>query len=115
MKTRYIIPTIVIIYLAIVAVATVYAAKEKPEAEHTPTPTATYASNCEKDKHEIQTALNAYYDDNSNWPTADGQPGDMVWDELVPKYMSEMPVIDDQCDWQVSGNPEGNVCVAHTC
>ena len=24
-------------------------------------------------------------------------------------------VIDGDCDWQVSGNPEGNVCVAHTC
>jgi maltose-binding protein MalE len=128
MKVPKKVPIIIIIvlYLALVAIATVFAANEEPEAEHTPTPTATatetmtptptaHVSNCEKDKSNIQTALNAYHEANGDWPTANGQPGDIVWDKLVPEYMSEMPVIDDQCDWQVSGNPEGNVCVSHTC
>jgi len=126
MKTRFIIMTIIVIYLAIVAVATVYAAKEEPEPEHTPTPTATVTetvtpaptapvSSCEKDKNDIQAALNAYHAANGDWPTANGQPGDIVWDKLVPQYMSAMPLIDSSCNWQVNSNPEGSVCVAHTC
>jgi hypothetical protein len=109
MKARYIIMAIVIIYLAILAVAAIFAINEEPEAETTP------VSNCEKDKSDIQAALDAYYDDNIDWPTANGQSGDIVWDELVPEYMNEMPLIDDQCDWQVSSYLEGQVCVAHTC
>jgi hypothetical protein len=118
MKGRYIIVTIIILYLALIAVATVYAAKEEPETEHTPTPTPTATgpvSNCEQDKIDIQAALDAYYDDNTSWPTADGQSGDIIWDELVPEYMSNLPLIDNSCDWQVSSNLEGQVCVAHTC
>lgn len=84
-------------------------------ASPSPTPTTVYASNCLHDKNEIQIALDAYYEDNASWPTANGLSGDIVWDELVPDYMSEMPLIDSTCDWQVSGNPEGSVCVAHTC
>jgi hypothetical protein len=84
-------------------------------ASPSPTPTITYASNCEHDKYEIQAALDAYYNDHTAWPTANGQSGDIIWAELVPQYMSEMPLIDSSCDWQVSGNPEGSVCVAHTC
>ncbi|MFA5367486.1 MAG: hypothetical protein WC333_06375 [Dehalococcoidia bacterium] len=84
-------------------------------ASPSPTPTMVYASNCAHDKNEIQIALDAYYADNTAWPTADGLPGDIVWSELVPQYMSEMPLIDSTCDWRVSGNPEGSVCVAHPC
>ena len=126
MKARYIIWTIVAIYLAILVVAVVFVIKDESEAEPSPTPTATatetaaptptaYISNCEEDKSNIQAALNAYHEANGEWPTANGQPADIVWDELVPEYMSEMPVIDSSCDWQVSSNPEGNVCVSHTC
>jgi len=109
---------IIVLYLALVAVVIVFATKEEPKAEFTPTPTPTATapvSNCEKDKSDIQAALNAYHEDNADWPTANGQAGDIVWDKLVPEYMSTMPVIDGDCDWQVSSNPEGNVCVAHTC
>ena len=116
MKARYIIPTIIIIYLAIVAVVIVFAAKEAPKAETTPTPTATATvekTQCETDRDTIQEALNAYHEENGNWPTANGQPGDIVWDKLAPEYMSTG--IDDQCDWHVSSNPVGTVCVAHTC
>lgn len=74
-----------------------------------------YASNCEHDKNEIQIALDAYYADNAAWPTADGLPGDIVWDELVPQYMSEMPLIDGSCDWRVGADPEGEVCIGHWC
>jgi len=118
MKGRIIITTIIILYLALVAVATVYAAQEEPEPEHTatPTPTATGpVSNCEQDKMDIQAALDAYYDDHTGWPTANGQSGDIIWEELVPEYMSNMPIIDSSCDWQVSAVLEGQVCVAHTC
>jgi len=118
MKKRYIIFTIIAIYLMIVVVATVFAIKEEPEAETEPTPTATATvqkTPCETDRDTIQEALNAYNEANDDWPTANGQPGDIAWDKLVPEYMSTMPVIDGDCDWQVSGNPEGNVCVSHTC
>jgi hypothetical protein len=108
MKARYIIMTIVIIYLAIVLVAAIFVISEKSESETPPT-------QCETDRDTIQEALNAYNEANGDWPTASGQSGDIVWDKLVPEYMSEMPIIDGDCDWQVSGNPEGNVCVAHTC
>jgi hypothetical protein len=108
MKARYIIMTIVIIYLAITLVAAIFVIKEEPAPTVQKTP-------CETDRDSIQKSLNAYNEANDDWPTANGQPGDIVWDKLVPEYMSEMPVIDDQCDWQVSGNPEGTVCVAHTC
>jgi len=116
MKARYIIMTIVIIYLAITLIAAIFVIKEEPEAETTPTPTSTApASNCEQDEMDIQAALDGYYDDNTSWPTANGQSGDIIWDELIPEYMSAMPIIDSTCDWHVSSYLEGQVCVAHTC
>jgi hypothetical protein len=120
MKKRYIFFTIIAIYLIIVVVATIFVIKQEPETENPSTPTATATPTvqktpCETDRDAIQEALNAYNEANDDWPTANGQPGDIVWDKLVPEYMSTMPVIDSDCDWQVSGNPEGNVCVAHTC
>ena len=108
MKKRYIFFAIVSIYLIIVLVVAVFAISENSESE----PPATQ---CEMDRDTVQEALNSYNEANGDWPTADGLPGDIVWSELVPQYMSEMPVIDGDCDWQVSGNPEGSVCVAHTC
>ena len=65
MKARYIIITIIILYLALMAVATVFALGEESEPEHTATPTATATpttpvSNCEQDKSDIQAALDAY-------------------------------------------------------
>jgi hypothetical protein len=126
MKKRYIIFAIIAIYLVIVLVATVFALKEEPEPEHTPTPTATATetvtppatataekTQCENDRDTIQEALIAYHEDNGDWPTADGKPGDIVWDKLAPEYMPAG--VDDQCDWRVSSSPQGQVCVAHTC
>ena len=116
MKARYIFFTIIAIYLIIMVVAAIFVITEEPEAETTPTPTSTApVSNCEQDKMDIQAALDAYYDDHTGWPTANGLSGDIIWDELVPEYMAEMPLIDSSCDWQVSSYLEGQVCVAHTC
>jgi len=109
MKARYIIIAIAILYLALIALAAVFALEKESESENTP------VSNCEKDKSNIQAALDAYYDDNTSWPTANGSSGDIIWEELVPEYMAEMPLIDSSCDWQVSPTLEGQVCVAHTC
>ncbi|MFA5375089.1 MAG: hypothetical protein WC455_04955 [Dehalococcoidia bacterium] len=110
MKARYIFFTTIAIYLIIVVIAAIFVITEETETETTPT-----VSNCEQDENDIQTALDAYYDDHTGWPTANGQSGDIIWDELVPEYMAEMPLIDSQCDWQVSSYLEGQVCVAHTC
>lgn len=128
MKKRYIIFAIIALYIVLVIVATIYVRKEANEPKPTPEPTATATeeatptptataqlSNCEKDKIAIQAALDAYYDDHTGWPTENGVSGDIIWDELVPEYMSAMPLIDSSCDWQVSAYLDGQVCVSHTC
>ena len=84
-----------------------------PTAVPTLIPTATaYKSQCEIDRDAIQSALDAYHDTYSGWPTVDGLPGDIVWDKLVPEFMGEVAHI---CDWRVNSDPEGEVCLPRTC
>jgi len=58
----------------------------------------------------IQDALNAYNTQYQEWPTADGQPGDIEWTKLVPDFMAGVPYNDSLCDWSVNSDPEGEVC-----
>ena len=76
----------------------------------TPTPTQ-----CEADRDAVQVALDAYHDDTGEWPTADGGPGDIEWDKLVPGFLVEIPSTDSKCDWQVNSDPEGQVCLWERC
>lgn len=70
---------------------------------------------CVQAKDAIQAAIDAYNDANGEWPTANGQSGDIEWTELVPDFMAAAPANDSKCDWQVNSDPEGEVCVQHTC
>ncbi|MEA1958236.1 MAG: hypothetical protein U9N44_00980 [Chloroflexota bacterium] len=107
----------IIIYVAILVVVAVFAIQGDLETEHTPTPTVTatptaYKSQCEIDRDAIQVAFDAYHDAYGNWPTSDGQPGDIEWDKLVPEFMDAAV---SKCDWHVNSNPEGEVCLPKTC
>jgi hypothetical protein len=115
---------IIILYLALVAIATVFAAKEEPEAEHTPTPTATETAlpsptaektQCEIDMEAIQVALDAYFDAHGNWPTSNGLPGKIEWTKLVPDFLNATPSTANSCKWEVSSNPEGQICKPSGC
>ena len=86
-----------------------------PTPTATPTPLPTVPMSCEQARDAIQPALDDYYDQTGEWPTADGQPGDIVWSKLVTDYMSAVPSIDSQCDWGVNSDPEGEVCIGHWC
>ena len=83
-------------------------------ATPTPTPEA-LLTKCEKDRGAIQAAIYAYDADYGEWPTADGQPGDIWWDKLVREYLDDIPPTDSKCDWQVNSDPEGEVCVPNIC
>jgi hypothetical protein len=81
-----------------------------------PTPTATLGpEGCEPDRDAIQVALNAYQAENGDWPTADGDPGDIKWSKLVPDFLPYIPHTDSDCDWQVDSNPIGTICLVHQC
>lgn len=79
-----------------------------------PTPTLGPAG-CEPDRDALQVALHAYNDKTGEWPTYDGQPGDIDWNKLVPGYLPYIPNTDSRCDWQVNSNPEGGVCLWQRC
>jgi hypothetical protein len=116
MKARYVIMTIVIIYLAIVLVATIFVIKEEPKTEPTPTPTATaQKTQCEIDTENTQVALDDYFDAHGNWPTSNGSLGKIEWDKLVPEFLSATPSTANSCKWQVNSNPEGQVCKPSGC
>ncbi|MDY6911420.1 MAG: hypothetical protein SVM79_03565 [Chloroflexota bacterium] len=83
-----------------------------PESEGTP---ATPPTPCEIDRDAIQIALNDYHLANGHWPTADSQPGDIVWDKLVPDFLGEVPPTDEDCEWQINSDPEGEVCLLTPC
>jgi hypothetical protein len=88
----------------------------EPETTPTPTPPITpVPTRCEADRDAVQVALDAYHDDTGEWPTADGQPGDIEWDELVPGFLDGVPSTDSKCDWQVNSDPEGDVCLWKRC
>jgi hypothetical protein len=81
-----------------------------------PTPTATLGpEGCQPDRDAIQVALNAYHAENGDWPTADGDPGDIKWSKLVPEFLPYIPHTDDKCDWQVNSDPEGEICLWERC
>ena len=80
------------------------------------TPTATLGpEGCEPDRDAIQAAINTYHAENGDWPTVDGDPGDIKWSELVPDLLPYIPHTDSDCDWQVNSNPEGEVCLWEMC
>ncbi len=77
-----------------------------------PGPTATLGpEGCVYDRDAIQDAIYTYNASYGEWPTADGRPGDIAWAKLVKEYLPYMPHTNDECNWQVSGEPEGKVCV----
>jgi len=92
-----------------------------PEPTPTPTPTATptplptVTMSCEEARDAIQAALDAYHDETGEWPTSDGQPGDIEWTELVPDFMAGIPANDSMCKWQVNSDPLGEVCLLNAC
>ena len=89
-----------------------------PELTPTPTPTPTPGrtpTKCEVDRDAIQVALDAYHAEKGEWPTADGQPGNIEWGKLVPGFLDDIPGTDSRCHWQVNSDPEGEVCLWKTC
>ncbi|MBM3132515.1 MAG: hypothetical protein FJZ95_05720, partial [Chloroflexi bacterium] len=83
---------------------------DTPKATTIPTATNAQAS-CADDAKTIQSALDAYYRANRQWPTAGGKGGDILWNLLVPDYLSAVPASDATCDWQANSAPEGTVCL----
>ena len=72
---------------------------------------------CHHDARALQSAVLAFRTQDSGWPTADGQGGDIVWDtdddngdEFMAKYVLAIPDSDADCDWHV--NDEGVVAPA---
>jgi hypothetical protein len=80
-----------------------------------PTPLPTEQMSCTEARDAIQNALDAYHAEYGEWPTADGQTGDIEWTKIIPDFMAAVPANDSQCDWQVNSNPEGEVCLLHQC
>ena len=122
-RARKILPVVLVVFL-VVAVGVVITIGVKggfapgptptPTSTGTPTPLPTVAMTCEQAKHAIQDALDDYHDDYGEWPTADGQPGDIEWTKLVPDFMAGIPSNDSRCHWRVNSDPEGEVCVQDT-
>lgn len=111
-RARRIFPIALVIVLIIVAVVITISAKGGFAPSPTPTPTPTA---CEIARDSIQAALDDYYAEYGEWPTADGQPGDIDWVKLVPAFMDGTPSNDSRCNWQVNSDPEGEVCVPKRC
>lgn len=70
---------------------------------------------CAEAETAINDALDAYHAQHGAWPTADGGPGDIEWEKLVPAFMEALPSNDGKCNWQVNSEPEGEACVPHGC
>lgn len=70
---------------------------------------------CAPDRDATQAAIDTYHARCGDWPTADGQPGDMDWDKLVPQYLPYIPKTDIKCQWGVNGNPAGEACLQNRC
>lgn len=86
-----------------------------PTPTPTPTPLPTVSMSCVEARDTIQDALNGYDIQYQEWPTANGQPGDIEWAKLVPEFMTGIPSNDSLCDWWVNSNPEGEVCLQNMC
>ena len=105
-----IIPVLIIILVAAIAVIVAIGVKGGFEPGSTPLPTVTMS--CNEAKNGIQAALDAYHVEHTEWPTANGQPGDIAWTKLVPDFMAAVPY---RCDWRVNSDPVGEVCLQRTC
>jgi hypothetical protein len=86
-----------------------------PTPTPTPTPLPTVTMGCEDTLAALETAVGDYHGQFGEWPTADGEPGDIEWATLVPGFMEAVPANDSKCDWWVDDDPEGEVCVQHRC
>jgi hypothetical protein len=85
-------------------------------SEPSPTPTSSVTpTKCEVQQHDIQTAIDQYYAASGKWPTADGGSGDIVWDDIVPAFLPQIPSLNSTCGWKVNNDPEGKVCILHPC
>ena len=80
-----------------------------------PTPLPIITMSCVEARDAIQDALNIYNTQYQEWPTTDGQPGDIEWTKLIPEFIAGVPSNDSLCDWWVNSGPEGEVCVRHQC
>lgn len=79
-----------------------------------PSPTPTEPAVCEEDRQAIKAALDAYYIANGQWPTANGEPGLIVWNKIVPDLLDKIPST-NSCKWQVNSDPLGEVCRSANC
>ena len=86
-----------------------------PTPTPTPTPLPTVVMSCDQARDAIQIALDAYYAVHGEWPTIDGQPGDIDWINLVSDFIDGIPSNDNKCEWWVNSNPEGDVCLQNVC
>ena len=84
-----------------------------PTPTPTPTPLPTVTMGCEDTLEAIENAVTDYHGQNGEWPTADGEPGDIAWEKLVPGFLEGVPVNDKNCDWWVDDDPEGAICLQH--
>jgi len=112
-RSRKIVPVALVIALIAVAVVITIGVRGGSEPGPTPTPTPTpsptpiVTMSCEIARDSIQPALDAYQAEYGEWPTTDGQPGDIDWDKLVPAFMDITPSNDTRCDWRVNSDPRG--------
>jgi hypothetical protein len=81
----------------------------------TPTPLPTIIMSCDQARDSIQIAIDAYNAVHGEWPTIDGQPGDIDWTKLVPDFIDGIPSDDTKCEWWVNSDPEGDVCLQNVC
>jgi hypothetical protein len=86
-----------------------------PIVTATPTPLPTVVMSCDQARDAIQIALDAYNAMHGDWPTIDGQPGDIEWSKLAPDFIDGIPSNDNKCEWWVNSNPEGDVCLQNVC
>jgi hypothetical protein len=86
-----------------------------PIASTTPTLLPIVVMSCTDAEYDIQDAISDYYNDYDEWPTSNGEPGDIEWTKLVPDFMAAVPSNDSKCDWWVNSDPEGEVCLLNQC
>lgn len=79
-----------------------------------PPPTPTEPPECETDRIDMKAAIDAYQTAKGEWPTADGKPGLIVWEKIVPSFLKANPST-IKCKWQVNSDPLGEVCRSVHC
>lgn len=83
-------------------------------ATEPPPTSAAEPPECEEDRQAIKAALDAFVEINGQWPTADGKPGLIVWNKIVPDLLESIPST-VKCKWQVNSDPLGEVCRSVHC